>query len=121
MGTAPNWSQWLNVLINVLLPIVVAVVTSRAADGSVKALVLLVLSAASGFLTSWWGAVDAGQAFDLSQAGFTAVTGLVIAIAAHFGVWKPNGVTGSGGFVQQAMPAGMGGSRRPVTDPSDLT
>ena len=109
VNTAPTWPQWLNVIINVLLPIVVALVTSRVADGAVKALVLLVLSAASSLLTSWYAAADAGVAFDLIQALNTTVTGLVIAIAAHFGVWKPTGVTGSGGVVQLKAPAGIGG------------
>lgn len=114
VNTAPTWLQWLNVIINVLLPIVVALVTSRVADGAVKALVLLVLSAATGLLTSWYAAADAGVAFDLNAAAFTTMTGLVVAIAAHFGVWKPTGVTGSGGVVQLRAPAGIGGRARPV-------
>lgn len=109
MGTTISAAQWLNVLINVLLPIVVAVLTSRVADGAFKALVLLVLSAVSGFLVSWLSAVDNAVAFDMSQAGFTALTGLIVAVAAHFGVWKPVGVTGSAGVVQLAIPRGMGG------------
>lgn len=112
MGTTISAAQWLNVLINVLLPILVAVLTSRVADGAVKALVLLVLSAVSGFLVAWLDAVNLGVAFDMSQAGFTVVVGLVMAIAAHFGVWKPTGVTGSAGVIQLRMPGGIGGSRR---------
>lgn len=98
MGTTISAAQWLNLGVNVLLPIVVAVITTRAASGAVKALALLILSALSGFLIAWLDAVNSAQAFDLSQAGFTAVTGLVIAIAAHFGVWKPVGASGSSGW-----------------------
>lgn len=109
MGTTISLAQWLNAGINVLLPILVAVLTSRVADGAVKAFVLLLLSAVSGYLVSWLSALDNGLAFDFSQASFTAVLGFVVAVAAHFGVWKPGGVTGSGGAVQGAMPGGIGG------------
>jgi hypothetical protein len=111
MGTAPTALQWLNVLINVLLPIVVAVVTSRTADGAAKALTLLVLSAIAGLGTSALAAMNAGQAFDWSQAGFTTLVGFVIAVASHFGVWKPAALTGSAGVIQLRMPGGLGGAR----------
>lgn len=109
MGTTITLSQWLNAGVNVLLPIVVAIVAARAADGAVKAMLLLLLSAVSGYLISWLDAVNGGVAFDFSQASFTAVLGFVVAIAAHFGVWKPAAVTGSTGFVQSALPGGLGG------------
>ncbi|WP_181778943.1 hypothetical protein [Pseudonocardia pini] len=112
MGTTISLAQWLNAGINVLLPILVAVVTARAAAGAVKALVLLGLSAVSGFLVSWLDALNAVLPFDWSQAGFTTVMGFVVAVAAHFGVWKPGGVTGSEGAVQSTLTAGLGGSGR---------
>ena len=111
IGTTISGAQWLNLAVNVLLPIVVALVTSRAASGSVKAVTLLALSAVSGLLTSWLAAAEAGAPFDISQAGFTVVTGFVVAVAAHFGAWKPAGVTGASGRVQLAVPAGVGGRR----------
>lgn len=100
MGTTISAAQWLNLGVNVLLPIVVAVITTRATSGAVKAVALLVLSALSGFLIAWLDAVNHGLAFDFSQAGFTAVTGLIVAGAAHFTAWKPLGVTGTGGWAQ---------------------
>jgi hypothetical protein len=109
MGIAISTSQWLNVLVNAVLPIVVAIVTSKVAGGAVKALTLLILSAVSGFLVSWLAALDAGEPFSLSAAGFTALMGLVIAVAAHFGLWKPTGVTGSDGVVQTRLSGGIGG------------
>src|SRR5688500_13670649 len=98
MGTTITLAQWLNAGVNVLLPIVVALVTARAAAGTVKALALLLLSATSGYLISWLDAVNGGAAFDFSQASFTAALGFVVAVAAHFGVWKPTAVTGSDGI-----------------------
>lgn len=111
MGIAPTLMQWLNVAINVVLPIVVAVITNRAAEGWVKAVTLLILSALSGFGLSVVEAYQAGAVADLGQSAFNALIGLVIAVAVHFGVWKPAGVTGADGAVQRGLPAGFGARR----------
>lgn len=110
MGTTISLAQWLDAGVNTLLPILVAVITARLASGAVKALLLLLLSAVSGFLISWLDALNNGVPFDFSQAGFTVVLGFVVAVAAHFGVWKPAGVTGSGGLIQSSIPGGIGDS-----------
>jgi hypothetical protein len=109
MGSDITASQWLSLAINVLLPIVVALVTSRVADGAVKALVLLVLSALATYLVAILASVEAGTAVDWSQTTFTALVGLVVAVSSHFGVWKPTGLTGSDGVIQRKAPAGLGG------------
>jgi phosphate/sulfate permease len=97
-------------IINTALPLVVALVTSRFADGAVKALVLLALSALSGLLVGVLAAVNAGAPVDWSHVLFAAVVGYVVAVASHFGLWKPTGVTGSNGVIQTKAPAGMGGT-----------
>lgn len=109
MGLTITASQWINVAVNTLLPIVVALITARIADGAVKALVLLALSAVSGFLTSALAAVELGVPFAWDQAAFTVLLGYVVAVASHFGLWKPAAVTGSGGAVQARVPGGIGG------------
>lgn len=109
MGSDITASQWLSLAINVVLPIVVALVTSRVAGGAVKALVLLVLSALASYLVAILASVDAGSPVDWSQTTFTALVGLVVAVSTHFGVWKPTGVTGSDGLVQRSVSAGIGG------------
>jgi predicted Na+-dependent transporter len=111
LGSDISASQWLSLAINVVLPIVVALVTSRVAGGAVKALVLLVLSAISSYLVAILASVEAGTAVDWSQTTFTALVGLVVAVSTHFGVWKPTGVTGSDGLVQRKVSAGIGGRR----------
>lgn len=109
MGAGITASEWLTFVINVGLPIVVAAVTSRFADGAVKALVLLGLSALSGLLVGVLAAVNAGQAVDWSHVLFTAAVGYVMAVASHFGLWKPVALTGSNGVIQMKAPAGIGG------------
>jgi hypothetical protein len=113
MGTTISAAQWLNLGVNVLLPIIVAIVTRANAAGGVKAVTLLVLSALSGFLIAWLDALNHGLVFDFSQAGFTAVTGFIVAVAAHFSVWKPAGVTGSDGAAAQ-VGIGQGSGAAPV-------
>jgi hypothetical protein len=109
LGAGLTASEWLTFLINTALPIVVALVTSRFADSAFKALVLLGLSAVSGVLVGVLAAVNAGQAIDWSHVLFTALVGYLIAVVAHFGLWKPVAVTGSAGVVQVKAPSGMGG------------
>lgn len=109
LGSNISASQWLTLIINTLLPIVVALVTSRVAGGAVKALVLLVLSALSSYLVAILASVEAGTPIDWSQTTFTALVGLIVAVSTHFGVWKPTGLTGSDGLVQRTVSAGIGG------------
>jgi len=109
MWTAPTAMQWLNLLINFLLPMLVALITSRAADGWAKAVTLLILSAVSGFGLSVIEAYQAGMPPDLGVSAWNALIGLVVAIAVHFGLWKPGGITGSQGLIQTRLPGGFGG------------
>lgn len=109
MGTSISNAQWLNVAINVVLPAVVALVTARLAHPGLKAVLLLFLSAVSGFLVSALAAVDSGVGFDWSQAGFTVLSGFAVAVLAHFGLLKPMSITGAQGSIQTSMPGGVGG------------
>jgi hypothetical protein len=97
-------AQLLSVLIGTVLPIIVAIVTNRVAAGSVKALVLLALAAVTSFLTEWLAAVNAGDPFDFSQAAFGVLVTFLVAVATHFGLWKPIHVTGSDGAASKVGP-----------------
>ena len=119
MGTTISNAQWLNLGVNTLLPILVALITDRLASGSVKAGLLLILSAVSGFGIAWLDAVNHGVGFDFSQAGFTAVTGLIVAGAAHFTVWKPVGITGSEGRASALLVGADRTGGRPATGLDD--
>jgi len=95
----------LQILVATVLPMLVALVTSRIAAPSVKALTLIVLSAIGGWLTELQAS---GGTFVLRNAIVTTVTTLVVAIASHFGIWKPLRITGSGGVIQGVVPIGIG-------------
>lgn len=105
-------AQLLNVGINVLLPLLVALVTNQLASSGLKATLLLFLSAVSGFLVSWLDAVNGGVPFDWSQAVLTVLSGFIVAVASHFGLLSPLNITGSNGLIQAAVPQGVGGRGR---------
>jgi hypothetical protein len=100
---------WLNLLISMILPIVVALVTKRFANGQVKAVVLLALSVITGWLTSLQAT---GGTFELKSAITSTVVSFVAAVAVHFGLLAPAGVTGADGVIARSVPGGIGGERR---------
>jgi len=108
VGLTISAAQWLNVAINLVLPALVALVTARLASGGLKAVVLLLLSAISGFLVSWLDAYTNAWVFDWSQAGFTMLIGFAVAVLAHFGLLQPLAITGKDGGIQRALPGGLG-------------
>jgi hypothetical protein len=102
-------AQLISLLVGTLLPILVAVVTDRAASGAVKAVTLLGLAAVSSFLSEWLVALNTAETFDFAQAAFGVLTTFIVAVAVHFGFWKPTALTGSDG---SASKVGLDSTRR---------
>jgi peptidoglycan/LPS O-acetylase OafA/YrhL len=96
-------AQVLGMLIGTVLPFLSGLVTRWNASDAARAVVLLVLSALSGFLSTWLGAAQDGTAFDVAGAILTAATAFVFGIGAYLGLWKPTGVgpavNRTGGFI----------------------
>lgn len=88
----PSVAYWLTLVATVLLPILVGVVTKASTSGGVKAVLLLALSAVTS-LVSGLLAVDGKT--DIGPLVTTTVTTFVIAVAVHYGFWKPTTVTDS--------------------------
>lgn len=104
-----SWIQILTLLVSVVLPILVALVTQRLASPAVKAAILAFLAALLGFCSELLDALTSHTAYNLGPALLTWLTSFLIAVAMHFGLWKPVGVTGATGAVATAVPAGVGG------------
>lgn len=105
-------AQLLNLGINVVLPILVALVTNQMASSGLKATLLLFLSAVSGLAVSALDAANGGVPFDWTQAGLTMLSGFAVAALSHFAVLSPLKVSGSNGVIQNRVPRGFGGSGR---------
>ena len=100
--------QILTLVVSVVLPVLVALATSRLASPGLKAVVLALLAAAVGFLSELLDALHAGTPYDVGAALLTWLGAFVVAVAAHFGLLKPTGITGSRGAVAAAVPGGVG-------------
>jgi hypothetical protein len=82
-----------SMVVGVLLPILVGLVTKAVTSPSTKAILLAALSALSGFLTEFVEVANSGAAFQVDQALLTWLMTFVVAVAVHYGLWKPTGVT----------------------------
>lgn len=98
---------WLNLVIAMLLPMLVDLVVKKVAPPRLKSTALLFLAAVGASLTEIY---NAGGVFDLATAAINTVIMFVVAVAAHFGYWKPQAVTGKDGFIQRVLPGGVGGA-----------
>jgi len=83
--------QVVSLFVGVILPILVGLVTKKVTSSAWKATLLALLSAVSGVLTEWISHWTGG--FDLGAAVLTWLATFMIAVATHFGFWKPTGVT----------------------------
>lgn len=78
----------LTILVQVVLPLVVAVATKANASAGVKAVTLLALTSVTQFVSSW---IDNFDKFDWKFYALNVLVGFVIAVATHYGLWKPTG------------------------------
>ena len=80
--------SWLQLLVAVVLPIVVAVVTKEVRSSGLKAVALAALATVSAVLTA---VIDNSGV--LTEATLQAgVEYFLIAVASYYGFWKPTGV-----------------------------
>lgn len=95
--------QAVSLLVGVVLPVLVGVVTTRATHAGVKAVLLALLSAAAAVGTDMLATPDG---FDWQASATNAVAMFVVAVATHFGLYKPTGVS----QIVQARVGRTGGS-----------
>ncbi|MFE2970890.1 hypothetical protein ACFXKC_46275 [Streptomyces sp. NPDC059340] len=85
-------AYWLGLVISVVLPVLVGLVTTRVTNAGIKAVLLLALSTANGFLIELAGPHDAG--YSVGTAAVLALVSFGTGVLSHFGFWKPVGVSG---------------------------
>ena len=85
-------AYWLGLVISVVLPVLVGLVTTRVTSAGVKAVLLLALSTANGFLVELAGPHDAGYSWQ--TAAVLALVSFAVGVLSHFGLLKPTGIAG---------------------------
>lgn len=85
-------AYWLGLLTSVVLPVLVGLVTTRVTSAGLKAVLLLALSTASGFVVEYAGPHDSG--YSVGTAAVLALVSFGTGVLSHFGFWKPVGVSG---------------------------
>jgi hypothetical protein len=87
----PAWQLW-QLLGATVFPLLVGLATTRLTDGGKKALALAGLSVATSIVTELGAALQAGQEYNLGHALVIGVASFLIAVATHYGLWRPTGV-----------------------------
>lgn len=84
-------AYWLGLLVSVVLPVLVGLVTTRVTSAGVKAVLLLALSVANGFVVEY---AAPGPGYDVGTAAVLAAVAFGTGVLSHFGFWKPTGASG---------------------------
>ncbi|MFD3917296.1 hypothetical protein [Streptomyces sp. NPDC058603] len=90
MNVTLDTAYWLGLLTSVALPVLVGLVTTRVTHAGVKAVLLLALTAANGFLVEL---AAAGPDYDIGTATVLTLVSFGTAVLSHFGLWKPTGLS----------------------------
>lgn len=85
-------AYWLGLLVSLVLPVLVGLVTTRVTSAGTKAVLLLALSGANGFLVEY---AAPGTGYDVGTAAVLALVAFGTGVLSHFGLWKPTGVSGA--------------------------
>lgn len=84
--------QIFTMLAAVIFPLLVGLVTKRETNPGRKAVLLAALSVLISLSTELAAALQAGTAYNLGMALLNGLASFLIAVAMHYGLWKPTGV-----------------------------
>lgn len=91
MNVTLDLAGLVNILVSIILPVLVGLVTKSSTASGIKAVILLLLTTISAYLTQ---AIAYGvDHFAWASAGLAAVLSFVTAVASHYGLLKPTGIT----------------------------
>jgi hypothetical protein len=90
MNVSLDAAYWYGLLLTFVLPVLVGLVTTRVTGEGTKAVILLALTAVESFVVEL---AAPGPGWDAGDALVLTAVNFVIAVAAHFGLWKPTGVS----------------------------
>lgn len=104
--------QLVQYLVMFIAPILVGLITKHSTSASVKAVLLALIAAVTAVGTEALDAHAEGAPFVVNIVVFNAVVGFTVAVASHFGLWKPTGVSDAAqdAMVKDSVPASRGNS-----------
>lgn len=88
----PNLVGLLSLILTVVLPLLVGLITRKSTNAGVKSVLLLLGSGVASVLQVWLAAASSHIHFVWFAVVYNAVVNFAIAVAIHFGLWKPTGV-----------------------------
>jgi len=88
----PDLGGLLSLVVTVLLPVLVGIVTTRLTSPGVRAVLLLLLATVKTIVEAVLSANMAGAHPAWQMIVFNAAVNFAVAVAVHFGLWKPTGV-----------------------------
>lgn len=100
----------LNVLVGFVLPMLVGIITHRLAASWLKSVTLTGLAVLASLLTT----ITVAN-FHWKDFATAFVVQFGTAVAGHYGLLKPTGITGSNGMIQKAISVGIGKGTQDVS------
>lgn len=85
--------QIVQFVLAIILPLAVGLVTTRVTASGTKAVLLAALSLVTALLTELLAANAEGVAYDLGSGLLSGLGTFIVAVALHFGLWKPTGAS----------------------------
>lgn len=86
-----DWIIVLQFVVASLLPLLVAIVTTKVTSPKAKAVLLAVLAFFTGLLTEIVAALVNGTVYDLGSGLFNALAIFIVSVATYFGIWSREG------------------------------
>lgn len=89
----PNLGGLLSLLLTIALPLIAGLLSKRSWSSNAKFLMLLAVATVKTFLEGWISALNDSVPFAFIPVVMNLVINFVVAVAIHFGAWKPSGAS----------------------------
>jgi hypothetical protein len=89
----PSLIQILTLVSSFGIPVLVGLVTQKTTNSGLKATLLAALSLAAGVIGEAITAATSGTQFDVFASLYSFAGVFIVAVASHYGFWRPTGVT----------------------------
>lgn len=86
-------AQIVSLIVGAVLPLLVGIVTARTTNGTLKAVLLLVLSILASVLTEFGQALTSGETYDFGPALIGALFTFLVGVTTQKLLWVPTGTS----------------------------